>query len=71
MGYLRKDLCLLNSLLNSLIAETETLMGLEMYNLLVLQREEKDLTRPKALKCVDMRSIRFLQLSVSFTVLWL
>ena len=71
MRYLRKDLCLLNSLLNSLIAETETLMGLEMYNLLVLQREEKDLTRPKALKCVDMMSIRFLQLSVSFTVLWL
>ena len=31
----------------------------------------KDLTRPKALKCVDMMCIRFLQLSVSFTVLWL
>ena len=42
-----------------------------MYNLLVLQREEKDLTRPKALKCVDIMRIRFLQLSVSFKVLWL
>ena len=42
-----------------------------MYNLIVLQREEKDLTPSKALKGVDMMRIRFLQLCHSFTVLWL
>jgi len=53
MRYLCKDLCLLNSLLNSLIAETETLMGLEMYNLIVLQTEGRK--GPHLSKSVKMR----------------